>query len=164
MSSTVQRTDVHDGLPVPVAPREISGHTLQAASCMHAMAFKKVEHAAAAAATPVTEQYDFVVVGAGISGLSAAWFYKKRFGADKRILIVDALATFGGHAQRNELVVDGRTLLGYGGSESLQSPNANFSATARGLLDDLGVDIGKFEREYFLRDLYPGLGALIADL
>ena len=44
------------------------------------------------------ETYDVVVVGAGISGLSAAKYYRDRFGADAKILLVDPLPDFGGHA------------------------------------------------------------------
>ena len=45
--------------------------------------------------------YDLVVVGAGISGLSAAYFYRKEH-PDARILILDNHDDFGGHAKRNE--------------------------------------------------------------
>ena len=48
------------------------------------------------------EEYDLVVVGGGISGLSAAWFYRQSAGPDKKILILDNHDDFGGHAKRNE--------------------------------------------------------------
>ncbi|MES1155842.1 MAG: hypothetical protein ABUL48_05365, partial [Pseudorhodoplanes sp.] len=48
-------------------------------------------------------------------------------------------------------------ILGYGGSESLQSPKGLFSATAKGLLKDLGVDPARFDTA-FERKLYPSLG------
>ncbi len=35
------------------------------------------------------EEYDLVVIGGGISGLSAAWFYCQSAGPDKKILILD---------------------------------------------------------------------------
>src|SRR5215470_3002365 len=37
---------------------------------------------------PIDESYDLVVVGGGISGLAAAWFYR-RSRPDARILILD---------------------------------------------------------------------------
>ncbi len=77
--------------------------------------------------TPIEESYDLVVVGGGISGLAAAWFYRHAAGPDARILILDNHDDFGGHAKRNEFWLDGRLILGYGGSESLQSPQANYS-------------------------------------
>jgi spermidine dehydrogenase len=105
---------------------------------------------------PIEEDYDLVVIGAGISGLAAAYFYRKRR-PDARILILDNHDDFGGHAKRNEFTVDGRLILGYGGSESLQSPKALWSPVAMGLLKELGVDIARFETA-FERKLYPSLG------
>jgi spermidine dehydrogenase len=102
------------------------------------------------------ETVDLVVVGAGISGLAAAWFYRREQ-PHARILLLDPLDDFGGHAQRNEFVVDGRRLLSYGGSESLQSPKSLYSPVARDLLAALGVDLDRFETA-FDRELYPGLG------
>jgi spermidine dehydrogenase len=105
---------------------------------------------------PIEEDYDLVVVGGGISGLAAAYFYRKaRRGA--RILILDNHDDFGGHAKRNEFTLDGRLILGYGGSESLQSPKALWSPVAIELIKELGVDIGRFDTA-FERKLYPSLG------
>lgn len=58
------------------------------------------------------EEYDLVVVGGGLSGLSAAFFYQQAHGADSRILILDNHDDFGGHAKRNEFQIDGETLIG----------------------------------------------------
>ena len=103
-----------------------------------------------------TEHYDLVVVGGGISGLAAAWFYRERFPA-ARILILENHDDFGGHAKRNEFDVGGRTLLGYGGSESFQSPHHLFSDTVNGLMSRLGVSLERFETA-FKRELYPDHG------
>ena len=51
------------------------------------------------------ERYDLVVVGGGISGLSAAHFYRKSYGDNARILILDNHDDFGGHAKRNEFQI-----------------------------------------------------------
>src|SRR5882762_2492289 len=103
------------------------------------------------------ETYDLVVVGGGISGLAAAYFFRNAAGRNARILILDNHDDFGGHAKRNEFRVDGRLILGYGGSESLQSPKANFSKNiAEFLIKKLGVDVARFEKA-FDRDLYPSL-------
>lgn len=104
----------------------------------------------------VEERYDLVVVGGGISGLAAAWFYRNSAGRNARILILDNHDDFGGHAKRNEFRVDGRLILGYGGSESMQSPMALYSNVAKFLIKQLGVDIARFETA-FERDLYPSL-------
>src|SRR5712671_5598742 len=105
---------------------------------------------------PIDETYDLVVVGGGISGLAAAWFYR-RSKPSARILILDNHDDFGGHAKRNEFTLDGRRIVGYGGSQSLQSPNSLYSPVAKGLLRDLGVDIIRFDTA-FERGLYPSLG------
>jgi spermidine dehydrogenase len=104
----------------------------------------------------VAERYDLVVVGGGISGLAAAWFYRKA-NPSARILILDNHDDFGGHARRNEFTINRRLILSYGGSESLQSPKAFFSPVVNGLMRELGVDIARFETA-FERKLYPSLG------
>ncbi|KZY30269.1 hypothetical protein A3752_07715 [Oleiphilus sp. HI0081] len=85
------------------------------------------------------EHYDLVIVGGGISGLSAAWFYRKKMGHDARILILDNHDDFGGHAKRNEFQVKGKTLLGAGGSQNLEFPD-RYDDISRSVLDDLGID------------------------
>jgi spermidine dehydrogenase len=105
----------------------------------------------------IEESYDLVVVGGGISGLAAAWFFRRAAGPDPRILILDNHDDFGGHAKRNEYTLDRRLIIGYGGSQSIQSPRTLYSDVARGLLRDLGVDIGRFETA-FDRNLYSSLG------
>ena len=102
------------------------------------------------------ERYDLAVIGAGISGLAAAWFYRREK-PNARILLLEANDDFGGHAQRNEFEVDGHKLIGYGGSEALQSPHSLYSREALDLLRALGVDIDRFQTA-FDRTLYPGLG------
>ena len=106
---------------------------------------------------PAEERYDLVVVGGGISGLAAAWFYRRAAGAQARILVLDNHDDFGGHAKRNEFMLDGRLIIGYGGSQSIDSPNSWWSDVGKGLLRDLGVDVRRFETA-FERDLYSSLG------
>ncbi|QEY26483.1 NAD(P)-binding protein [Neisseria zalophi] len=98
------------------------------------------------------EQYDLVVVGAGLSGLTAAYLYQKQR-PDAKILLLDNHEDFGGHAQRNEFTVDGRLLISYAGSESIDSPKSEYSEESLALLEDLGIDYTKFE-QYFHQDLY----------
>src|SRR5262245_7559718 len=75
---------------------------------------------------PIEARYELVVVGGGISGLAAAWFYRRARPA-ARILILDNHDDFGGHAKRNEFTLDGRLIIGFGGSEALQSPKTLYS-------------------------------------
>ncbi len=105
---------------------------------------------------PVEERYDLVVVGSGLSGLAAAWFFRRR-NPGRTVLLLDPHDDFGGHAKRNEFRVGDKLLIGYGGSESLQSPHSEWSDTALGLLKDLGVDIDRLAAG-FDRDHYPKRG------
>jgi spermidine dehydrogenase len=106
---------------------------------------------------PIEETYDLVVIGGGISGLAAAWFWRRDAPADARILVLDNHDDFGGHAKRNEFTLDGRLILGYGGSQSIQSPRSLWSDVAKGLIRELGVDVARFETA-FDRGLYASLG------
>ena len=102
------------------------------------------------------ERYDLVIVGGGISGLSAAYFYRKAAGNNARILILDVLDDFGGHAKRNEFDINGRKLLGYGGTYAIESPSP-YSPIAKSVIDELGIDVTADAR---VRDtkLYSSLG------
>mgnify|MGYP001818305038 CR=1 FL=1 len=85
------------------------------------------------------EEYDLVVVGAGISGLAAAHFYRKRYGQTARILLLENHDDFGGHARRNEFHQGGKMRLALGGTHNLEY--WSFSDTVSALLDELGVDV-----------------------
>ena len=100
--------------------------------------------------------YDLVIVGGGISGLSAAHFYRKIAGPKARILILENHDDFGGHAKRNEFRVSDRTLLGYGGTYSIESPEP-YSAVSNGLIEELGIDVSSFPK-YLDRPLYSADG------
>jgi spermidine dehydrogenase len=93
------------------------------------------------------EKYDLVVVGGGISGLAAAYFYRQQAGANARILVLDNHDDFGGHAKRNEFHAAGRLLLSYGGTQSIESPS-RYSKVAKGLIADLGIDTQRFYKAY----------------
>ena len=95
----------------------------------------------------IGETYDLVVIGAGISGLAAAHFYRTSAGPQARILILDNHDDFGGHAKRNEFEAGGRRLLCYGGTQSIESPS-KYSQVAKDLLAELGVDLQKFYQAF----------------
>jgi hypothetical protein len=102
------------------------------------------------------ESYDLVVVGGGISGLAAAHFFRKTAGANARILILENHDDFGGHAKRNEFRAGERTVLGFGGTYSIESP-APYSAVAKALIAELGIDVPSYS-QYVNKKLYPSLG------
>ncbi len=84
------------------------------------------------------EAYDLVVVGAGMSGLAAAYFFRKNIPHSK-VLVIDACDDLGGHARRNEFMVDGRRLIAGGGTGALWRPNT-FPPEAQELMRDIGID------------------------
>ena len=104
------------------------------------------------AAENTGEHYDLVVVGAGISGLSAAYIYRRDVNPSARILILDNHDDFGGHAKRNEFTLDGRMFIGYGGTMLMSSPNT-YPAIAKQVIRELGIDTERHD-EFYHRDLY----------
>jgi spermidine dehydrogenase len=101
------------------------------------------------AGTPfdTSESYDLIVVGGGISGLAAAYFYRKQAGSKARVLILDNHDDFGGHARRNEFQAGNRLLLSNGGTQSIESPS-EYSAIAKSVLADLGIKTSVFYKAY----------------
>lgn len=88
------------------------------------------------------EVYDLVVVGGGLSGLAAAWFYREASPA-ARILILENHDDFGGHAKRNEFWYQGRMLLSHGGTINIQDFN-EYGAAAQHLVRSLGINVERY--------------------
>jgi spermidine dehydrogenase len=93
------------------------------------------------------ETYDLIIVGGGLSGLSAAYFYQQKHGRDKKVLILDNHDDFGGHAKRNEHTINGNTRISYGGSQTLVDPH-QASKVVRSLFKDIGIDLKRFKTAY----------------
>jgi len=69
------------------------------------------------------EVFDCVVVGGGISGLSAALFFcDQAVGTARTCLVLENHSVFGGEAKRNEFIVDGHRLFGPQGSNQWVAP------------------------------------------
>ncbi len=102
------------------------------------------------------ESYDLVVVGAGISGLAAAYFYRAQARPGARILLLDNHDDFGGHARRNEFHLDGQLHLANGGTLMIDSPRP-YSATADGLLRALGIDVPALIKKKQLPEIFDDL-------
>jgi spermidine dehydrogenase len=102
------------------------------------------------------EHYDLVVVGAGISGLSAAYLYRRDVNPNARILILDNHDDFGGHAKRNEFTLDGKTFIGYGGTMLIESPKT-YPKIAKQVIRELGIDTDR-RSEFYHEDLWASQG------
>ena len=94
---------------------------------------------------PSTEHYDLIVVGAGISGLAAAYYYQQHFGPNSKILLLENHDDFGGHAKRNEFHQSGEMVLSLGGTHNLEW--WKFSDVVNRLLSELGIDPQAMRRE-----------------
>jgi spermidine dehydrogenase len=91
-----------------------------------------------ATTTDTGEIYDLVVVGGGISGLTAAYYFNKASGGSKKILVLENHPIFGGEARQNEFLVRGQRLIGPQGSNQGNVPRAG-SGTA---IDEIWTDLG----------------------
>ncbi len=147
----------------PGWPQDQPGYyppTLQGLRGSHVGAFEAAhalrDGAALPPATPLPEAYDLIVVGAGISGLSAAYFWRQKH-PEARILILDNHDDFGGHAKRNEVMIDGQMRLMNGGTLMIDSPFP-YSPVADGLLKDLGVDPVALSKKCEDHDFYRRRG------
>ena len=102
------------------------------------------------------ETYDLVVVGGGMSGLAAAYFFRQEAGSGAKILVIDNHDDFGGHAKRNEFTSGGRMLLMNGGTVEIEDYSA-YGEAAKGLISELGIEPERYS-EYVDRQIYRKLG------
>ena len=71
------------------------------------------------------ETYDLIVVGGGITGLSAAYFFAKGTDSKRTCLVLDNHPIFGGEAKQNEFDVNGTRLIAPQGSNDFGVPRAS---------------------------------------
>jgi len=147
-----------DGSSYPPALTGLRGDHIGSFEVAHALSWQGATWPTPDSLTD--DVYDLVVVGGGLSGLAAAFRYRQQAGNDARILVLDNHDDFGGHAKRNEFDVDGKHLIGYGGSQSIDTPG-HYSKASSQILKDIGIETDRFydyfDRTYF-RDRNLGSG------
>ncbi len=113
-----------------------------------------VDGPAAAAAEYNGEVFEVVVVGAGLSGLAAAYYVQRDQQGHSQVLILENHDTFGGNSRRDEFNVKGTPLYAPQASTVIQDlpPALAPSDEAASLFRDLGVDLLRIrvpEDQYF---------------
>ena len=91
-------------------------------------------------AMDTNNDFDLIVVGAGLSGLAAAYYWCTRVDASAKILLIDASSRIGGSSVDHNFEVNGRAMSAPGGAQELVFP-ASFSSTVRSTLAAIGIDI-----------------------
>ncbi len=137
--------DTPDPPYYPPALTGLRGDNAGSYTIAHSKALAKKSHWGST--TQLKEEYDLIVVGGGLSGLSAAFFYQQEHGKDKKVLILDSHADFGGQCARNEHTIGDNTRLIFGGSQTIVSPHARSKTTLK-LLKDLGIDLDRLKSAY----------------
>ncbi|MHC4356746.1 MAG: NAD(P)-binding protein, partial [Planctomycetota bacterium] len=137
--------DTLDPLYYPPALTGLRGDNAESYTDAHGKALAGKSHWGST--TQLKEEYDLIVVGGGLSGLSAAFFYQQEHGKDKKVLILDTHADFGGQCARNEHTIGDNTRLIFGGSQTIVSPHARSQTTLK-LLKDLGVDLDRLQSAF----------------
>ena len=121
-----------------------NGNTWEAVTTAHKLRDRQLGGAdAAKQAVDTGERYDLIVVGGGLSGLAAAFFFKKGPGT---CLVLDNHPVAGGEAKRNEFLVDGVHLIGPQGSNDFGTRLSQ--GWAGEYWQDLGLPSGENAFEY----------------
>ncbi len=84
------------------------------------------------------EVFDLVVVGGGLSGLSAAYYFQRQKRPGQTCLILDNHPMFGGESKRNEFMVRGERLMGPQGANEFDIP-AEPAEDGYALYSELGI-------------------------
>jgi len=111
----------------------------------------------APAATETADKYDLIVVGGGISGLAAAYFFQKAHGFTKSVLVLDNHDDFGGHAKRNEFQSAEDLRISNAGSFNIYA-GSDSSEFQREIYGDLGIDVAGLAQATVDTHFYSRLG------
>lgn len=115
-----------------------NGNTWPVVQAAHRLRDGAYDAAAFAAAKPA-EDFDLVVVGGGIAGLSAAYYFRQAAGPGKRVLLLENHSMLGGEARQNEFMVAGERLLGPQGSNDFGVPAAGSGSLADAFFTEFAI-------------------------
>ena len=107
-----------------------------------------------AKASDTGELFDLIIIGGGLSGLGAGYYFTKAGGRSKRCLILENHPIFGGHCKQNEFVVDGHRLMGPQASNDFAVPRRG-----SGQMDELFTEL-RIPREFAWAGWDPSLEPL----
>jgi spermidine dehydrogenase len=131
-----------------------NGNTWPVVQAAHRLRDGQYDSAALAHAQAAGE-FDLVVVGGGIAGLSAAYYFLKMARGGRRVLLLENHAMLGGEARQNEFTVEGERLLGPQGSNDFSVPERGSDS----LLDSFFAEFD-LPREYAWQSWDPKLRPL----
>jgi spermidine dehydrogenase len=133
----------------PMAPHAfIGGDTANSLAACHNFRWERL----ARRAEDTGELFDLVIVGAGLGGLTAAYYYHQER-PEANILLLDNHADFGGDAQRNELTVKGQNIIVTQGGD-YQWDIAGDYRVVKKLWADLGIDLSPTSDLRFAPEAY----------
>ncbi|MBL7161694.1 MAG: NAD(P)-binding protein [Anaerolineales bacterium] len=115
--------------------RLIGGDSADSVAACHNFWWKRL----AQKAEDSGEMYDLVIVGAGLGGLTAAFYYHQER-PEAKILLLDSHADFGGNAQRNEMTIKGQKIIVTEAGDYQWAISPEYKMVQK-LWKDLGIDL-----------------------
>jgi spermidine dehydrogenase len=115
-----------------------NGNTWPVVQAAHRLRDGHYDASAFAGAKPAGD-FDLIVIGGGIAGLSAAYYFAKATGSRHRTLLLENHSMPGGEARQNEFIVDGARLLGPQGSNDFAIPAPGSGTAADTFFSEFGI-------------------------
>lgn len=84
--------------------------------------------------------FDLIVVGGGLSGLAAAFYWCSQVDVSAKILIIEASSRIGGSSVDHNFKVNGHSMVAPGGAQELTFPES-FSSIVRSTMTTIGIDL-----------------------
>lgn len=132
-----------------------NGNTWPVVQAAHRGVRDGIYDAKALAGAQSAGDFDLIVVGGGIAGLSAAYYFEKATKpAARRVLVLENHSMLGGEARQNEFIVDGERLLAPQGSNLFQIPALGDGSVGDAFFTEFGIP-RKYEWQQWDSQLKP---------